>query len=515
MMFENNLSLKWKILSGVTLTSTLAVIISSVIFVIMELSLMQETMQTEAQVTAQLIGANSTGALAFSDSASATDTLGTLRLNKNILAAIIFDESGSSFASFTVPGNLATSLPSRPGAFSITENATGEYMELFEPISMDGDQIGSIYLRYSLAEQQALISNFFWSALGIVVAIIAMSLAISLLVQRSIVKPINAVVLAMRDIAEGDGDLTQRIKASTNDEVGQLAQCFNVFVERMQQVISKFSNSALNLTASAERLTEVTSKTASGASRQQSEIKHVAAAMAEMATTVEEVARNVGLAATDAESADNEASRGTEVVARNGKSISELAKDIEVASEVISKLQRETESIGSVLDVIRGIAEQTNLLALNAAIEAARAGEQGRGFAVVADEVRTLASRTQASTEEIQTMIEQLQSGAKQAVQVMGKGREQASTSVNNAAEVGESLQAIARAISVIRDMSTQIASASEEQSAVTIEIKQNINNISEVANETASGSNEISTGAEKLSSLALEMKTLVNQFKV
>jgi methyl-accepting chemotaxis protein len=194
--------------------------------------------------------------------------------------------------------------------------------------------------------------------------------------------------------------------------------------------------------------------------------------------------------------------------------INALARDIDQASEVISNLQKETDSIGSVLDVIRGIAEQTNLLALNAAIEAARAGEQGRGFAVVADEVRTLASRTQASTEEIQNMITKLQTGANQAVQVMVKGKDQAASSVDHASRAGQSLQNITRAVSVIKDMSNQIASASEEQSAVSLEINRNINNISDVANETATGSREISTGANELARLAAELQKLVGHFK-
>jgi methyl-accepting chemotaxis protein len=321
-------------------------------------------------------------------------------------------------------------------------------------------------------------------------------------------------VNALRDMAEGDGDLTQRIKVSSQDEVGELAHWFNVFANRIQTVVGKFKDSANNLTMAAAQLSSTITRTAEGTLRQQTEIEHVAKSMSEMAGTVEEVARNVSLSASDAQKADDESAKGADVVTQTMGAINALARDIDKASEVITDLQKETDSIGSVWDVISGIAEQTNLLALNAAIEAARAGEQGRGFAVVADEVRTLASRTQTSTEEIQVMIHKLQSGANQAVSVMVKGREQAATSVDHAARAGQSLQTITRAVSVIKDMSNQIASASEEQSAVTVEINRNINNISEVANETASGSREISKGATELARLASELNTLVAQFK-
>ncbi|MDO9319399.1 MAG: methyl-accepting chemotaxis protein [Gammaproteobacteria bacterium] len=515
-MMSSKWTLKWKILAGVTVTSTFAVVVCSIIFIVMDLNRLEKSTNTDAQITARLIGANSTGALAFLDSASATETLSSLELNQNISGAVIFDAGGSSFATFAARGTMANSLPNRPGATGeIVRHDDLGYLELYEQIQMDGDMIGTIYLRVSLEAYQQVVNTYLLSVLGIVVGIAAMALAISFVVQRSIVAPINQVVDALRDIAEGDGDLTQRIQIISEDEIGQLAHWFNVFVSRIHVVISSFKDSSFNLTSAAEQLSATTNQTANGAHRQQSEIAHVATAMTEMASTVEEVAHNVGMAASDAQKADNESNKGAEVVAQTMHAINELAHDIDRASEVIIQLQKETDNIGSVLDVIRGIAEQTNLLALNAAIEAARAGEQGRGFAVVADEVRTLASRTQASTEEIQKMIQKLQTGARQAVTVMGKGKEQASSSVEHAGRAGQSLQAITKAVSVIKDMTTQIASASEEQSAVTIDIKKNINNISQVANETATGSKEISAGSDELARLALEMKRLVGQFKV
>jgi methyl-accepting chemotaxis protein len=234
-----------------------------------------------------------------------------------------------------------------------------------------------------------------------------------------------------------------------------------------------------------------------------------------MAGTVQEVSRNVGLAANDAETADRNATQGKKIVDETMRAIEKLAEDIERAAVVITKLQKESDNIGAVLEVIGGIAEQTNLLALNAAIEAARAGEQGRGFAVVADEVRTLASRTQKSTQEIKEMIDRLQVGAKEAVTVMEQGRAQASSSVDQAERAGEALTLITNAVSVIRDMTQQIASASEEQNAVTEEINKNIVSISQVASQTSDDSSQISRGTKELAQLSGKMEKLISQFRL
>lgn len=512
-MIKLNMSLKMKVLTGVTMTSALAVIVSTAIFVAIELRRLDQTIDTQALTTASLIGANTTGALAFFDDVSAAETLATLSNNNSILAAALFDESGAPFTQYTSP-SPGGALPQRPGTQDVVRFEDRGYAEVFQPITMDGDEVGTIYLRVSLDERNRVVSTYFWSFIVIGLGVTAMALGISLLIQRSIVAPVNQVVQALRDMAEGDGDLTQRIHVNSKDEVGELAHWFNIFAARIQNVVGHFKTTAEQLTVSASTLSDTISRTSAGALRQQSELEHVAKAMSEMANTVEEVARNVGTAANDAQKADQESSNGAQVVNQTMTSINALASDIDMASEVISNLQLESDNIGSVLDVIRGIAEQTNLLALNAAIEAARAGEQGRGFAVVADEVRTLASRTQSSTEEIQNMIHKLQSGANEAVKVMVKGRDQAASSVKHASQAGESLQAITKAVSVIKDMSNQIASASEEQSAVSVEIERNINNISDVANETARGSKEISTGAGELARLATELEGLVAQFK-
>jgi methyl-accepting chemotaxis protein len=237
--------------------------------------------------------------------------------------------------------------------------------------------------------------------------------------------------------------------------------------------------------------------------------------MNEMAATVQEVSRNAQYAADGALKADEEARNGAAVVTETIAAINSLSGNVENASEVIQRLEAESENIGSVLDVIRGIAEQTNLLALNAAIEAARAGEQGRGFAVVADEVRTLASRTQQSTSEIQEMIERLQQGSKNAVAVMEEGRRQTQAGVEQAARAGQTLQDITAAITSIRDLNTQIASAAEQQASVAEEINRSIVSINEVADETSLGMREAAMSSNQLTQYASQLQSLVERFEV
>jgi aerotaxis receptor len=250
-----------------------------------------------------------------------------------------------------------------------------------------------------------------------------------------------------------------------------------------------------------------------GIRQQQSETDQVATAITEMAASVQEVARNAQNTADAADKADAEARAGRQVVADTGTAIGRLAAEVEKASGVIQQLETRSSEITSVLDVIRGIAEQTNLLALNAAIEAARAGEQGRGFAVVADEVRTLASRTQQSTQEIQSMIEKLQDGARSAVKVMTLSREQADSSVEQARHAAASLENITRSVSVITDMSAQIATAVEEQSAVGEEINRNVVSIRHISDANADTGAQSEQAAQNVAQLALSLQQLATQF--
>jgi len=335
------------------------------------------------------------------------------------------------------------------------------------------------------------------------------------LISSIVVKPLKEAVHAMNDIAEGDGDLTRRLSANGKDEIAQLGLAFNKFAIKVHGVVSEVMNSTSQLSSAAAELSAVTTQSSSSISQQQMETEQVATAMNEMTSTVQEVANHAEQAASAANDANIESQNGNKIVTDSISSINVLANEIGNASDVIGQLEKDSEEIGSVLDVIRGIAEQTNLLALNAAIEAARAGEQGRGFAVVADEVRTLASRTQSSTQEIQAMIEQLQQGAHNAVNVMSASQSRASETVEFASDSGTALSSISSSVARINDMNLQIASASEEQSSVAEEINQNVVHITDIATETSRSMQKIAESSDELATLSAYLDELVGSFKV
>lgn len=344
---------------------------------------------------------------------------------------------------------------------------------------------------------------------------VLLCLLVAIFFSPLIVNPLNDLIKRVTNIASDEGDLTSRVSVKSTDEVGQLATVFNQFLDKLHKLISEITGASTHVSTAAEEMSYTTQETIQAISEQHSATDQVATAINEMSATVQEVTRNANEAANAARQADEDAKSGRKIVGDTIFAIESLATEVEKASEVIQALETDSDNIGSVLDVIKGIAEQTNLLALNAAIEAAGAGEQGRGFAVVADEVRTLASRTQASTAEIEGMIERLQLGTKNAVQVMEQGKQQAGLGVETAAKAGESLDSITSAVSEISNMNIQIASAAEEQNAVVEDINRNITNISSIANRTASHAQKNDAASKQLSDLATELQSLVGQFKI
>lgn len=362
-----------------------------------------------------------------------------------------------------------------------------------------------LQMQASSATDKILIGAFSGLLVGIV---------ISFFMTRMMSLPINAAVTAMEDLADGEGDLTHRLDGDGNKEIAKMANGFNSFAAKVQTLVSQVAGSVDNLSSVVGKVSKIVDQTQDGSEQQRQQTDHVATAITEMTSSVQEVALNANSAADSAHQADEITRSGQKVVGETISSINSLADEIETSVNVVNKLSEDVGSIGSVLDVIKSIAEQTNLLALNAAIEAARAGEQGRGFSVVADEVRTLASRTQESTKVIEAMIEKLHVQVDAAVEVISKGQDKAQASVEQASNAGVALAEIASSVATISDMIIQIASASEEQGAVASEINQNVINISQVADENAGASNELASSSENLAQLATELQEQVSHFK-
>ena len=349
--------------------------------------------------------------------------------------------------------------------------------------------------------------------MNMIVAILLIILG--LWVALDFARPIIRASSMLSDIASGDADLTQQMQVDTKDEVGKLARSFNTFVNQLHSLIIAIASNSRDVTHIAKNLTESSLSTQHNTEEQQQSVDMIATAMHEMGATVHEIARNANETANAAKQSATDTANSERIVQSSIEGINSLFGKMQNASSVIQTLAQDVGDISSVLEVIRGISEQTNLLALNAAIEAARAGEQGRGFAVVADEVRTLAQRTQESTEEINSMIHKLQSGAKDAVSAMDEGIETARSSVEEADKAGESLQNITNAIGIITDLSIQVATATEEQSSVVEELNSHILNIKNMSDNTANESKNVNIQCQHLNESAAILNTMIGNFKV
>ncbi|HHQ4598962.1 TPA: methyl-accepting chemotaxis protein, partial [Aeromonas veronii] len=363
------------------------------------------------------------------------------------------------------------------------------------------------------AALEAPLSSLLMTQLGMALLVLVGSiLAISWLVSM-LLGPLTKVSQALARIADGNGDLTQRIKIDANDEVGQLANSFNRFVGSQHQLIGNIRQLANELNADAERSLVTNQAAVDELQRQQQEVTMVATAVTEMASATMEIAGNAENTAAAAQQSAQSSEQGKMLVNKTRQSINGLAEEVGQATEVIGELSRHAQAITSILSTIQGIAEQTNLLALNAAIEAARAGEQGRGFAVVADEVRVLSRRTQDSTQQIQSTIETLQQTTARAVSLMQTSQGLADNSVQDADQAVRALEEITSAISLISDMAGQIATAAEEQTQVTGEITQNTTAIKDVSDEiTASAMRDLDQ-AHSLKGRAADLNQQVSTF--
>ncbi|VXC35832.1 Methyl-accepting chemotaxis protein [Pseudomonas sp. 8Z] len=356
-----------------------------------------------------------------------------------------------------------------------------------------------------LAWQQGMVITF-----GLAVCLVLV-VGFPVLVTR----PLHSLLHRIEQIADGDGDLRVRLDVMSKDELGKLSHAFNRFLDKLQPLIKEVGRVTDEVADSAKNLAGLAAANDRLISSEHAAVDQVSTAATEMSTAVHEVARNAQNAADAARNAEQQSREGAQVVGATIRSIRQLAQEVESASSTIQTLEQEAANIGAVLAVIKGIAEQTNLLALNAAIEAARAGEQGRGFAVVADEVRALAARTQESTKDIQGMIERLQVGVQNAVKATHSGSERARQSVEQAAGVDQALSVTSESVQRINDMAAQIATACEEQSSVTEEIARNISDIRDLSDEAAQTSEHSTIASRHLSELSHGLAQLVGRFRV
>ncbi|MDU9403240.1 methyl-accepting chemotaxis protein [Pseudomonas sp. zfem004] len=351
--------------------------------------------------------------------------------------------------------------------------------------------------------------------LGLGLAAAIAGLLLVWLMARTVTKPILGVAAMLKDIASGEGDLTRRLQYDKRDELGELAGWFNRFLDKLQPTIAEVKRSVQAARGTADQSAAIATQTSAGMEQQYRQVDQVATASHEMSATAQDVARSAAQAAQAARDADQATREGLAVIDRTTTSIDTLAADMSSAMAEVEGLAQNSEKIGSVLEVIRSIAEQTNLLALNAAIEAARAGEAGRGFAVVADEVRNLARRTQESVEETRQVIEALQAGTRDVVGAMNSSHRQAQGGVEQVGQAATALQRIGQAVTVITDMNLQIASAAEEQSAVAEEINSNVATIRDVTESLSGQANESARVSQSLNSLANQQQGLMDQFRV
>lgn len=498
-MIKRSLSTKLIIALGVTMVLVAALVLMASY----KLTQRQQEATFQHDIEAQIDLANSALMEAvFAYDFQQVEAVAQSLVNTDLVTEIkVFDHRGKTLASVTESGSPDLSRKESRSAVEINRG---------------GDGIGRYDIVFSTKTLDAiLLQQLQVSAIVVVMLLLASLATVFLLTRKLIIKPLSDISQSLDSIAAGGGDLTRRLPTSSGDEVAELALNFNRVMEQIGTIIKNVIVVTDKVSNNVHVMSGATESTVSSTSQQLKEIEQIAAALQELSHSADEVARHAGATADHTRETAQFAEQGSKVVASSRETVNRLTDQIEATAEKINTLKISSENIGSVMEVIRSIAEQTNLLALNAAIEAARAGEQGRGFAVVADEVRSLAQKTQTSTEEIESIIIKLQRAADEAHQSMSTSMASVQETIETSTKVEESLTRIRHNVDTINEMNHQIATASDEQSSVANEVSKNITAIHSLSERVSENAQIISENSEQLEGESVELKREMASFKI